>query len=456
MSDAPVTIIVSDLHVGGGPDDAGDDHVYDSNQFVRFLQTVGSEHAGRTGPVELIINGDFLEFAQVAPHAYALGSASYWCSQAESLQKLEVILKGHADIFEAIARFQGLGHRVTIAAGNHDVDLYWPAVQDRLCAKAGPVEFEVGHETYSRYDGALVIGHGHMYDPANRFSHWDNPILAEPSGDDRLEMCPGTIFMVKFVNWLETQYPFSDNIKPVTALGRLLWRENKLGLLSVAWTISKFAARHPLSTTMRTSETPPDVGRVLRQNFSLRPAFKKAVIDLYRKAVDSEGSDEKIAGALATEQGMVDFLAAMIENIPPDTWLPVFDRDLPQTLSLGDERSRTLAIIPSALKNEKLTLQNAARKLFLTGAKVVVFGHTHQPDRLEEKGKQYFNPGSWTRYVEMDDMAGLSLADLKNEADFPYALNFVRVEKTSTGNVAAQLHCFARMDGMKFKSSGMA
>src|SRR5689334_8524228 len=186
--DKPVTIIISDLHVGGGPNDPGDDHVYDTNQFVRFLESLGTDKAGQEGHIELIINGDFLEFGQVRPEVYALASALYWCSQSESLQKLEAIVQGHSDFFVALKTFQETGNRVTLAAGNHDVDLYWPGVQDRLRDVGGPMLFELGHATYTRYDGRLLIGHGHMYDPANRFEHWDNPILSEPSGDDRLEM----------------------------------------------------------------------------------------------------------------------------------------------------------------------------------------------------------------------------------------------------------------------------
>ncbi len=59
-----VTVVISDLHLGGGAADPGDDHVYDKQQVVRFLQRLSGM---TTAPVELVINGDFLEFSQVAP-----------------------------------------------------------------------------------------------------------------------------------------------------------------------------------------------------------------------------------------------------------------------------------------------------------------------------------------------------------------------------------------------------
>jgi UDP-2,3-diacylglucosamine pyrophosphatase LpxH len=454
MTDKPVTIIVSDLHVGGGPQDPGDDHVYNTNQLVKFLQELGAEEAGRNGQVELIINGDFLEFAQVVPGAYAMGSAKYWCSQAESLQKVEAILEGHKEIFDALKVFQSAENLVTIAAGNHDVDIYWPVVQDCLRAAAGPVHFEIGHETYSRYDGRLIIGHGHMFDPANRFTHWDNPILPEPSGDDRLEMCPGTLFMVKFVNWLESQYPFADNIKPVTALGRLLWKEKKLGFLAMAWVLAKFVARHPVAT-LETPGKPPDIARIVRQSFELNPEFKNCVVSLYQKAVESNATPETVTNALQSDEGMERFLRDVMGKVSPDNWLSIFDMAvLPNTLSADRTQADTLAIVGAGFMNEKEALRKKARELFLCqDVQVVVFGHTHQPDKFEENGKQYFNPGSWTRYLAIEDMQNITLNDLRNEADFPYQLNFIRVEQASTDRLHAELHCFETQDGKRFKGS---
>src|SRR5581483_11217362 len=158
MKERDLTIIVSDLHVGGGPADPGDDHVYQGGQFKRLIEQLGASPAGQQGQLELFINGDFLEFAQVRPEAYQLGSAEFWCSKNESLEKLAVMLAGHADIFEALRQFQQTGNLVTIAAGNHDVDFYWPEVQARFCEAAGPVAFALGETWYRRYEGRLLIG----------------------------------------------------------------------------------------------------------------------------------------------------------------------------------------------------------------------------------------------------------------------------------------------------------
>src|SRR5687768_1258089 len=95
----PITIVVSDLHMGAA--DPQDDFVYQGGEFVRLLDDLARSEDGRRGRIELLINGDFLELAQVSPDIYTLGSSRYWCSESESQLKLDAILEGHKDIFSA-------------------------------------------------------------------------------------------------------------------------------------------------------------------------------------------------------------------------------------------------------------------------------------------------------------------------------------------------------------------
>ena len=62
------------------------------------------------------------------------------------------------------------------------------------------------------------------------------------------------------------------------------------------------------------------------------------------------------------------------------------------------------------------------------GAQVVVLGHTHLPQTVGTGALRYYNPGSWTRYV--DNASTLRLEQLEDESKFPYELNYVRVEDT--------------------------
>src|ERR1044072_8756848 len=105
MEDKSVTLIISDQNVGGGEKDRGDDHVFDKQQLRRFVDEQAQTPESKEGDVELLINGDFLEFAQLAFNVYNLASAKYCCSEAESMLKLQAITTGHPEIFEVFKRF---------------------------------------------------------------------------------------------------------------------------------------------------------------------------------------------------------------------------------------------------------------------------------------------------------------------------------------------------------------
>lgn len=449
MSAKPVVIVISDLHLGGGSADPGDDHVFDQQQLAGFIDTLRTSGDGQQGRIELYINGDFLEFAQVGQHLYTLRSADAWCSEGESRAKLKLILDGHPEVFRALKAFSAAGNRVTLAAGNHDVDLFWEGVQADLRAAAGPIDFVLGADWTSRFDGRLRIAHGHQHDLANQFRHWAHPFVSGPDGQKRLEMCPGTLFMVKFVNWLEGNYPFADNIKPVSALWRILARENTLGLASIGWMLSRFAARHP-GVTMGGKADATSLPQQLVATMRADDAVGGTLRDWYRKYLDGSAGDEQIDAALSDPERLEALMIAVMGSEPPGAWESALARArVARTLGEGQG---TLQLAESQKMDDKLLFREVAKAELARAAnpaEVVVLGHTHCPDDWcwsELPGKRYFNPGSWTRYAEIDRQARLSLAELKDEAAFPYALNYVRVA-AGTAGLDAQMQAYARCEG---------
>jgi UDP-2,3-diacylglucosamine pyrophosphatase LpxH len=433
MDEKPVVIVISDLHLGGGPNDPGDDHVYDQAQFRNFIEKHLLESTeGQQGNLELFINGDFLEFAQTRPEAYTLRSGDAWCAKPESCAKLEAMLSGHADIFEAMQDFRKKGNQITIAAGNHDVDLFWPDVQKKMCDQIGVVEFILGQEWSCRFDGRLCIAHGHQHDRGNRFHNWSNPFVTGPDGKERLEMCPGTLFMVKFVNWLEGTYPFADNIKPISALAKILGRENKLGALVAAYMLAKFCAAHPLVTLESDSSgtggpnLPHLLADIIRSNNELREHFMR----WYRLYIDAHSPDPAIKEALKREATLNDLLMKIILNEEPSAWKEIMDAVSLGRKTLG-EGDGTLELGLSQMKDDKQLFRDIARaKLAKKETQVVILGHTHLPDKLQlEGGKQYFNPGSWTRFADISTQKTLKMDELRDESKYPYQLNYVRIEK---------------------------
>lgn len=437
--DERIVIVLSDLHVGGGAADPGDDHIHDTQQLATFIDEQARSTEGGAGRIELVFNGDFLEFAQTNVKAFSLLSDDRWCQESESLAKLETILAGHPEIFQALRRFQDRGNAVTLAAGNHDVDLYWPAVQERLREVAGDkLQFAIGQDWLERFDGKLQIGHGHMSDPANRFKNWSRPVVTGPLGVEALEMCPGTLFMVKFVNRLEARYPFADNLLPVTKLGAVLFKDSKSGFASVGWMAMRVLGTTSWLTLNSEGAAGEDYGSVLlrRVNASRSRAAPMAAA---LRTLGMESDAAAVEAHTLTEQRLAELMLALLGRVDDQAWRAMFELGANDVV-LGDDAVTLQTIVGARKYDGKADLRKVAQQRSqATGATVVVMGHTHQVDEYEWTGGKYYNPGCWTRYLDLEGVKSISLKDLEDESNYPYALNAVRIERQGDQLVSRML-----------------
>ena len=130
------TLILSDTHVSAGPLDDCDTEL--DGHIAAFLRT----HATLSPPVELILNGDFLDFVQAPPYedsalrAPSSSSDALLCfTQSQSREKLQNIAHRHPAIFCALGAFLRSHPRnsLVILPGNHDPDFFWPRVRTDFC-----------------------------------------------------------------------------------------------------------------------------------------------------------------------------------------------------------------------------------------------------------------------------------------------------------------------------------
>ena len=131
-------VIVSDLHLGPGSSDprfAGIEDFYSEAEWASFLARQVA-----AGPTDLIVNGDFIEFWQIAAALGALPkrtdprqptSGSVLASdQRFAVTAIELVLAAHRSVFADMGKLLDRGdNRIIIVAGNHDADLLWPKVQ---------------------------------------------------------------------------------------------------------------------------------------------------------------------------------------------------------------------------------------------------------------------------------------------------------------------------------------
>lgn len=151
-------IIISDIEVSTGG--MGDDFPH-SDYFLSFFQKYNlGEFVDRE--VDLVFNGDTLDFLKTDID----GLYPHLIDENIALIKLELIAEAHPKFFEAISIFlahPGKARRVHFIVGNHDQEILFPKVQDRiieLCGGSGQVMFP----GFEMRIGDMLIEHGSQKD----------------------------------------------------------------------------------------------------------------------------------------------------------------------------------------------------------------------------------------------------------------------------------------------------
>lgn len=212
-----IKIVVSDLHLGKGKilADGGVntlEEFYFGDKLVEFLQYY-STGLYRDYEVELVINGDFLNFLQVDYRGHFLTVIT----EGVALEVMQSIVKGHPKVFNAFAQFSSLpGKSVTYIVGNHDQAMMWPACRNYLNQVFGK---PIRYKNIAYFFDGVHIEHGHMHEAANRMDpkkFFLKKDLAEPI----LNLPFGSHFFVDHVLKIKQRYPHIDKIRPFSKMMR--------------------------------------------------------------------------------------------------------------------------------------------------------------------------------------------------------------------------------------------
>jgi UDP-2,3-diacylglucosamine pyrophosphatase LpxH len=231
MNKKKLKLVVSDLHIGVGRTlENGQlnslEEFYFDEKFSEFLHYYTT---GKFGDfeVELILNGDILNFLQVDYHGHYLTVIT----EPICLDILKRVIAGHPIFFKALREFAAKpGNTITYVVGNHDQAMLWPATREVFNEVVGTA---VHFKNIVYFFDGVHIEHGHMHEAANRFDprkfflkkNLPEPILNLPFGSH---------FFVEFVLKIKQRYPHVDKIRPFNRMIRwAIFNETWFTILNV-------------------------------------------------------------------------------------------------------------------------------------------------------------------------------------------------------------------------------
>ena len=231
-------LVISDLHLGKGRHlKSGTnplEEFYYGDKLVEFIHYYSSG-AFRDHDVELIINGDFLNFLQVDYHGHFLTVLT----ESVCVEVLDSIIKGHPRVFDALADFAAKpGNVITYVVGNHDQAMLWPACRDYLNTV---VKSTIRYKNIVYFFDGVHVEHGHMHEAANRFDP-RRFFLKKDLPEPILNLPFGSHFFVDFVLKIKHRYPFVDKIRPFSGMIRwAIFNETRMSLVGFVQLMIYFA-----------------------------------------------------------------------------------------------------------------------------------------------------------------------------------------------------------------------
>lgn len=415
-------IVLSDLHLGAGSFDGENplEDFHHDETFHAFLLALRAESEQANLPIELIINGDMIEFLQIpAVPLDAFDPAAEYSkelyrstTEADSLLRAELAIAGHPEVFAGLRAFLSETPRrsITIIKGNHDIHLHWPAVQQRIREAIGATGEHAHLVSFVsravRREG-IHVEHGNQYqDRLNALENFENPV--DPQNPDQLVLPPGAHFVFEFLNSVEREKWWVDAIKPAQCL------------IAYGLTID------PLFT--------------LKALYILLTAIPSVVFHALKAEPDDpfvflreKGPEQTIS----RYQTNPDFRQALQTRVYEFTTTPIDQALRPATNRSTAQLIRNLCKGPS----EHLTA-NAQELLRDDQTSIVVFGHTHQPLLIVTDGGIYVNSGTWVWWRDLSDApreVWERLYHHPEEFTATHYLTYARIDYTEDGTIHANL-----------------
>jgi UDP-2,3-diacylglucosamine pyrophosphatase LpxH len=445
--------VISDLHLGGRPP-VGDDPGFqlcppNSRRRLARLINFWSDRGGPIPPedsIEIVINGDFIDFLVEEPFLEF--------SSADALEKLQSVVRscdeGAPDqerVFPALRRFLGLGNKLTILLGNHDIELSLPMVRCelfRVLSEDRPVKLEFVFDGEAYVVGDVLIEHGNRYDGWNAVRYGElRAFRSSLSRGESLwpfEPPAGSRLVASVLNPLKSRYRFIDLLKPENEalLPVLCSLEPALALQLSKVVPLWFAKRAATGEVGRVKEAetfiakhqdaggrvPKAVARAAAHGTSgTTPASspEDAAEEVSRDERTRRTTAQVLAECIAASResqherpdGRVGLMEMEVANVwdggwltsPRSLWRGRKDRPAFRYRQLARAFARHRELLATTFEIHSLDppYHTAAKRLTSwTQTRIVVFGHTHVPKAIPLGANGcYLNTGTWCPTVRL-------------------------------------------------------
>ncbi len=372
-----VKFVLSDLHIGVNATQNNPSHIKaftPDNLFADFLKKIAEESETKGYDVELIINGDFLEFLRVPavddfdpsqnyPDEYYLDT-----SDEASIKRLKLIHSHHPTVFQALSDFmcpEQPQRRITLIKGDRDVHFYWPRVKGQLRAllQASGARSSLllfAEEFVSREK--IYIEHGHQHaETFNKYLDFHDPRQTSVPG--QLDYPPASRLLIDLDRDNTIASAVLQHVQPITAL---VWPAVKWNQRLAAKLLTKLAPPVPISVALETS---------------------LEFIEFQDETVCYE--------ALLQCQTDVEYRHNFYQQI--ERYLSQFHPTPKPTNGLDEITDHPLEMIRKEQARQHQWLRQAAQRIaYQEGAQIILFGHAHRPaQETLENDAIYVNTGSW-------------------------------------------------------------
>lgn len=439
--------VISDLHIGGQYSATPGERGFRINTHVdvlaRFLAEVAARGEGGGGRVELVINGDFVDFLAEEVPPGSRRHRSFISDQDEAVATFDALVERDRAVFDALGEVLAAGVTLTVVLGNHDLELSLPAVRARLGAALGADgqrRFGFVYDGEAHVVGSVLIEHGNRYDGWNVVDHdrlrrfrSECSRRLETSSDARFHPPVGSDLVERTMNPIKHDYPFIDLLKPETDAAIPLLVSLEPSLASVATAIEttrldRKAASHGPVAPARPAQAgdiagrgrgpaPSPLGSMLARRVS-GDTLSELLALVEEAQKEGRASEQEIAGGAAARA-----LSFMRLKLSPSYESRL--RILLGTLrGLHGDRS-----FDRSQETAKEYL-DAARALADRGFTTVVFGHTHLAKDVALPGQgRYLNTGTWADLIQVPSeiivgSAVSALTSLRRFADAIQARQF--------------------------------